>query len=83
MLHVDGYAGFERLAGKGDVVLAAFWAHTRRKFYEVAQAEDEPLAREALRRVAKLYAIEAQVRGRSPAQRPAARRAEAKPITDG
>jgi len=31
-LHVDGYAGFERLAASGDVVLAACWTHTRRKF---------------------------------------------------
>ena len=35
VLHVDGYAGFERLTANGDVVLAACWAHTRRKFYEV------------------------------------------------
>ena len=27
VLHVDGYAGFEQLARKGDVVLAACWAH--------------------------------------------------------
>ena len=36
VLHVDGYAGFEHLTGNGDVMLAACWAHTRRKFYEVA-----------------------------------------------
>ena len=30
--------GSSRLADKGDVVLAACWSHTRRKFYEVAQA---------------------------------------------
>jgi hypothetical protein len=40
-------------------VLAACWAHTRRKFYEVAQTEDTPLAHEAVRRIAGLYAIEA------------------------
>jgi hypothetical protein len=32
VLHVDGYAGFERLTSKEGVVLAACWAHTRRKF---------------------------------------------------
>ncbi|MGH7025578.1 MAG: IS66 family transposase [Caulobacteraceae bacterium] len=82
VLHVDGYAGFERLTGKGDIVLAACWAHTRRKFYEVAQAENTPLALEALRRIARLYAIEAQVRGQSPAHRLAARRSLSKPIVD-
>jgi len=34
VLQVDGYAGFERLASKGDVVLAACWAHARRKVYD-------------------------------------------------
>ena len=34
VLQVDGYAGFERLTATGSVVLAACWAHVRRKFYE-------------------------------------------------
>ncbi|WP_426441186.1 IS66 family transposase [Bradyrhizobium genosp. P] len=82
VLHVDGYAGFERLTAAGTITLAACWAHTRRKFYEVAQAEDTPIAHEALRRIASLYAVEAQVRGQSPAHRLAARRALARPIVD-
>lgn len=82
VLHVDGYAGFERLTGHGDIVLAACWAHTRRKFYEVAEAENTPLAHEALRRIASLYAVEAQVRGQSPMDRQAARRALAKPLVE-
>lgn len=80
VLHVDGYAGFERLTGRGDVHLAACWAHARRKFYDVAQAENAPLAHEALRRIAALYALEAEVRGRSPAHRLAARRARSRPV---
>ena len=59
MLHVDRYVGFEPLADKGDVVLAACWSHARRRFYEVAQATNAPIATEALRRIAELYAIEA------------------------
>ena len=49
VLHVDGYAGFERLTASGKIKLAACWAHTRRKFYEIAEAEVTPLATEALR----------------------------------
>jgi transposase len=64
------------------VTLAACWAHTRRKFYEVAEAENTPVAHEALRRIAGLYAVEAEVRGRSPPHRLAARRAESRPIVD-
>jgi len=80
VLHVDGYAGFERLTGKGDVVLAACWAHTRGKFYEVAEAIGSPVAAEALRRVGGLYVIEARVRGQSSAHRLAERRSFSRPI---
>jgi hypothetical protein len=65
---VDGYAGFETLTA-GEIVLAACWAHTRRKFYEVHQATGSPTAAEALRRIAGLYAIETGIRGRSAAER--------------
>ena len=82
VLHVDGYAGFERLAVNGDIVLAACWAHTRRKFYEVAEATGSPLAAEALRRIGELYAIEAEIRGRPPPYRFAARQTRSKPIVD-
>jgi len=82
VLHVDGYAGFEKLTAKGDIVLAACWAHTRRKFHEVAEAENTPMAHEALRRIAALYAVEAEVRGQTPAHRLAARRARSKPLVD-
>ncbi|MEY9460498.1 IS66 family transposase [Bradyrhizobium ottawaense] len=82
VLHVDGYAGFEPLTGRGDVVLAACWSHTRRRFYEVAQATSAPIATEALRRIAELYAIEANVRGQSPVHRLAARHNRSRPIID-
>ena len=82
VLHVDGYAGFERLAATGDIVLAACWAHTRRKFYEVAEATGSPLASEALRRIGELYAIEARVRGLSSAHRLAERRSFSRPIVE-
>lgn len=83
VLHVDGYAGFEQLTAKGDIVLAACWAHTRRKFYDVQQATGSPIAEEALRRIGSLYAIEAEIRGQSPPHRLAARRARSKPqVTD-
>jgi Transposase IS66 family len=39
--------------------------HARRKFYEVQQATGLPIATEALRRIAELYAIEAAIRGQT------------------
>lgn len=81
-LHVDGYVGFEQLTGAGEIVLAACWAHTRRKFYEIAQADGSPIATEAVRRIAELYAIEARIRGMAPAERVIIRRANAKPLLE-
>ncbi len=81
VLHVDGYAGFERLATREDVTLAACWAHTRRKFYDVEQQTGSPIAAEALRRIAALYDIEAKARGQSPEHRLAWHRARSKPLT--
>lgn len=79
-IHVDGYAGFELLAAKTKINLAACWAHTRRKFYEVHQATSSPIAQEILARIAGLYKIEKSVRGQSPDVRLNARRKYAPPI---
>lgn len=79
VLQVDGYAGFEQLTEGGKIVLAACWAHARRKFYDVHETTGSPIAAEALRRIGELYAIEARIRGRPPRARRAARRAEARP----
>jgi transposase len=68
VLQVDGYAGFERLAESGAVVLAACWAHARRKFYDL-QESGSPIAAEALRRIAELYAIEKNINGQSADKR--------------
>lgn len=80
VIHVDGYAGFEQLTGRGTVVLAACWAHTRRKFYELAEADGSPIAIETVRRIAELYAIEARIRGQSPDDRLASRGALSRPL---
>src|SRR5262249_35043650 len=61
ILQVDGYAGFERLTERGDIVLAACWAHTRRKFFDVHEATGSPIAAEGLRRIAELYPIAASL----------------------
>jgi len=82
VLHVDGYAGFERLQARGNVVLAACWAHTRRYFYEFYEATGSSIAAEALRRIAELYAIEERIRGQSPAMRMAERRTFSKPLVE-
>lgn len=80
ILQADGYAGFDQLYARGDIVEAACWAHVRRKFYDIHVTNASPIAAEALTRIGALYAIEADLRGRPPDQRQAARQARAGPL---
>ena len=82
VLQVDGYAGFERLTERGDIVLAACWAHTRRKFFDVHESTGSPIAAEALRRVTELYAIEKSIRGRTAEERRSVRDTKSRPLVE-
>jgi len=73
---------FERLSIGGGIQLAACWAHARRKFYEVQQATGSPIAAEALRRIAELYAIETTIRGQAADTRQGMRRARSLPLVE-
>ena len=80
ILQVDGYAGYNRLTGpgrKGDAPLrlAFCWAHCRRRLREIYDSSGSEIAAEGLRRIAELYAIEAEIRGSSPERRLAERQA--------
>jgi transposase len=80
VLQVDGYAGFEHLTRSGKVTLAACWAHARRKYFEIAESADSPIATEALRRIGDLYRTEARINGQTAEQRREVRRAESAPL---
>src|SRR5580700_1731537 len=82
ILQADGYAGFNRLYENGGIFEAACWAHVRRKFHDLYQAHQSPVAKEALERIAQLYGIEKEIRGRSPAERREVRRARSRPLLD-
>jgi transposase len=55
--------------------------HLRRGFHDLAKG-GAPIATEALRRIAALYRIEAEIRGQSPDQRRAARQAQSRPLLE-
>ena len=89
ILQCDGYATYKKLAdpardgragGDAAVTLVFCWAHVRRGFYDLAKAGAAPIATEALKRIAALYRIEAEVRGQAPAQRLAARWERSRPL---
>jgi hypothetical protein len=83
ILQCDGYKAYKALAGAKaaapSITLAFCWSHVRRGFYDLAKAK-APIAMEALRRIAALYAIEDKVRGKAATDRLAVRRAETRPL---
>ena len=81
-LQADAYAGFHHLYEGGRIQEAACWAHVRRKFYDLQVAHASPLAAAALKRIAELYGIESEIRGRPPYERLQARTTRARPVLE-
>ncbi len=81
-VHADGYSGFNGLFGDDKADEMACMAHVRRKFVDVFASQGNAIAEEAIRRIAELYAVEKEARGKSPEARVALRQARAKPIFD-
>jgi transposase len=84
VLQADAYAGFAPLYERAELAVleAACWAHARRKVYDIYEATQSPIAREALERIAKLYEIEEQIRGRPPPERETVRKEHAIPLLE-
>jgi transposase len=79
-LLVDDYGGYKALFAATRAhpesqrllepcIELACWAHARRKFFDLFQASQSPIAQEALNRIATLYAVEAEARDLSTAER--------------
>ena len=95
ILQADIYAGFNRLyvAGRspGPVIGGACWAHSRRKFYELADIaasrrrgktapQISPLALEAVQRIDVLFDIARGINGKSAGERLAMRQELSTPV---
>ena len=84
ILQCDGYAAYRSLAGPKDgedgATLVYCWSHVRREFFDLAKNKTAPIAEEALRRIAALYLIEDEVRGKPPDMRRTARQARSRPL---
>jgi hypothetical protein len=81
-MHADGYAGFEELYRSGSIHEVACMAHIRRKFVDIHKAQGSAIAEEAIKRIARLYAVEKETRGQPPDKRRQIRQDKAKPILD-
>ena len=67
-LWVGAFAGYGRMFDSGEIIEAGCWAHARRKFYHVhMQQHQQPgtLAHQAPLRIARVFAIEADIQGQS------------------
>ena len=84
VLQVDAYAGYSRLTKPdrpgGPITLAFCLAHARRKFWEIYKASGSAGAKEALRQIQAVYAVEERIRGLTAAERAAVRQAETKSL---
>jgi transposase len=80
-MQADAFPGFNQLYERG-VTEIACWAHVRRKFHDLYEAHQSPIAKEALERIGALYGIEREIRGRPPEERKKVRNDRARPLLD-
>ncbi len=85
-LQADGYAGFDSLynparSKPGPITEVACWSHCRRNIFDVWEATKSPVAKEALDRIAAVYAIEDKARF-APVAEPVEHRKETAPLLE-
>jgi transposase len=85
VLQVDGYAGYHRLArperkGGTPLRLAWCWSHGRREVIAATPKAGSPVAEAILARIAALYTIEAEIRGKEASIRQSARAERSRPL---
>jgi transposase len=98
ILQADAFGGYNKLYAAdrqpAPILEAACWAHSRRKFFELADIEASarrkaegdkpspisPLALEAVRRIDALFEIERAINGRCAEERLAIRREQSAPL---
>ena len=82
ILQADAYVGYDALYADGKIVGAGCWAHVRRKFFEINEAQPGGFAHEVLESIATLYGIEKSVKGHSAQERCQVRQARASPVLE-
>jgi transposase len=81
-LQADAYPGYEEIYKGGRVTESLCMSHVRRPFYDLYEAHKSAVAKEALERIAALYTIEEEIRGRAAEERRAVRTARSKPLLE-
>lgn len=81
-MHADGYSGFNQLYKSGIIQEVACMAHVRRKFVDIFKSQNLDVAEEVIKRIAVLYRVEKEARGKPPEERVRLRQKDAKPVFD-
>jgi transposase len=81
-LLTDDYSGYKALFAAGAVKEAGCWAHARRKFFEAHKLNKSEIAHEAVQRIARLYQIEAQLKGLCADERLRIRQEQSAPLLE-
>lgn len=84
LMQADAYAGFNRLyeakRRPRPIIEAACWAHSRRKFFDLARINKAPIAMEAVARIDTLFAIEREINGLPSHERVRERNERSRPL---
>lgn len=80
VLQADAYGAYDALYESGHIREAACMAHARRKIHDEHARRPTDMTNEALKRIAALYVIEAEIRGFSSAGRLAVRKSRTVPL---
>lgn len=81
-IHADGFAGFNGLFGEYKAQEQACIVHIRRKFVDELERTGADIAKGAIERIAKLYAVEKMARSKPATERAVLRQEHAKPVFD-
>lgn len=82
VVHADGYTGFNGIFGNDLATEQACIVHVRRKFVDIFERDGSAIAKEAIERIARLYAVEKEARYKPPEERIALRQQKAMPVFD-
>jgi len=85
ILRADAYAGYLELYKNDCVIEAACWAHSRRKLWDIHEHQHKPpgtLAHQGLERIAKIFKLKADIRGKPPDELRRVRQKETVPVLE-
>ena len=84
----DDYGGYKASfkpkddANNRDIIEVGCWAHSRRKFVDLVEVQQSPIATKAVEYINALYDIEREAKALSAGERKAFRQEKARPIID-